>query len=597
MQLRPYQIDAIKALNSAADGNRSSLLCLPTGGGKTLTALTFLYERWLKNKSGIVYWVAHRQELLNQASDTMNSIDPKIPIKWWDAITKPKDLEDGTLLLTMVQSTRTFNTNGVSKRILVIDEAHREAAKSYRELEEKLKPDYKFGLTATPYRLDSKALGFDEVAYRTTLLDLATGTPQYLAKPNYIRVNTELDFESLEVNESGDFTPATLKKLSSKERISFVARHFHKNQKYYGKTLIFWPDIDGSKQLVDRINNLCMNPMGHIATHIDADTGRIDRDLALKSIKDGKLQVVSNVLLFTEGIDIGAVNTIFMCRPTLSESLWLQCVGRGSRLHPGKTTFNIVDFVDNIEKYRLTAEELSVNLLGAPKDPKAQKLKLELENIQTILTAASKSEIENTNVKSMLKEAKASKCDLIGSIIINKADVETIYPLFHQDYKYLIALQSWLYEKIQTRDHKQIYPSIISSFTRIGYNSSFIPARWNKMVWGMVSCLAKGTGLFPNLCKSTSMKVKFYLPKPSIAPDLTLIDTSEPLTTKQVLDALDDIRVSKSVSPSILCYKYHAHYNIVLRKVESKGHIYNKTTVQSYLRTTLNNRNIYVHYE
>jgi superfamily II DNA or RNA helicase len=462
------------------------LLCLPTGAGKTFTAVRFLKESSIDKHSHIFYWTAHLRELLQQAEETVRSVfGEEYPIVYWDAKNKPdiSKLEPGTFVLTQIQSTRTFENTSSYASILIVDETHREAAKSYRDFEEKLNPNWKIGLTATPYRLDKKDLDYDKIAAQETLLSLAA--QGWLATPKYVKVSTDRNYE---LHIQGDFTKAALEQLGSDLcRAELIAKHYHDNQKQYQKAIVFCPSIESSEKIAKELIK-----KGVKAASLSGKDDRVYRDAVINDFKNGKLDVLTNVQLFTEGFDSKDIRTVILARPTLSKSLWLQAVGRGARVSPplvppASDHFYVVDFVDNVKMYPLVAEQFSVELLNAPKS-EAQLKREEEEEALEKLEEKAESKQERDMVSKLAKKGRV--LDIIGYMRVTNLPKSKkngkrewrSYPIFKQE---LPIFRSML-KHIETRIGKEeLYTFIHSSYERGGNQTNLTKTSWIDLSWSM----------------------------------------------------------------------------------------------------------------
>lgn len=478
MKLRQYQTDAIKALDKEVSANRSSLLCLPTGAGKTFSAAKFIYDKWIKNAVYPVFWTAHLGELLTQAEETFKKIDPKINILHWNAKSKPdiKDIKPGTIVFCSIQATRSFYWSG-EKAVLIIDEAHREAAKSYREFEKKLTPVHKIGLTATPSRFDKKTLGFDSVAYSTTLMKLANDG--FLSKPKYVRVATKLKFDM--ATNASDFTKASLADLGkSLARIDIIAQEYIDNSDKYGQTLIFMPSRKSAKELT-----ALLKKKGVDAESLDGEDDKLHRKLTVQDFNKGNLQVLVNVQLFTEGFDAPETRSIFMARPTLSNVLWSQAAGRGARKTKTKDFFYFVDFIDDVTKYPLLAESWSCELLGAPETERMKKEKENEKATEEALEKVDKPEEEKL-IKNLSKEAKVQ--DLVAVCTVTswyrKKLVTKSYPIFKEDYVVFKSFSSLVATKY--KNAREEVPSLLwTSYERGGHKTALSRKDWHAFAWSL----------------------------------------------------------------------------------------------------------------
>lgn len=344
MQPRPYQAEALKALTRAFDKHESAILALPTGSGKTFVAARWLIEHILKRGRRVV-WLAHRRELLDQAYRAFTtlsaSMDPRPRVTWY-ASGRGFD-PTGDVVVASVSSARDIPT--IAPAIAVVDEAHHEPAATYQHVLERLGAEKKLGLTATPARLDERPLNFETIAFQRTLMDLVR--EGWLARPRAVVPKTQLEFNV--ESRAGDVARESLGSLDTPERNAFIVEHWQQKRAEYGKTLVFALNRAHARGLADLFTELRPAPRVGVVL---GETAARDRDERIEAFRDGELDVLINVEVFTEGFDCPDVRTILLTRPTLSPTLYLQMVGRGTRIAPGKSSFFLVDFEDQLGEFQ-----------------------------------------------------------------------------------------------------------------------------------------------------------------------------------------------------------------------------------------------------
>jgi superfamily II DNA or RNA helicase len=342
---RPYQSAALHALTKALAQHTDVLLALPTGSGKTFVAVKWLSDNVIRH-GGRVVWVAHRHELLEQTYLTFVRILPAHEfnsITWWTG-SKPKN-PNGKVLLVSVAATQSFPM--MDADVLVIDEAHHEPAATYQRLRERIRYKKQIGLTATPERLDAKALGYECIAYQCTFFSLVE--EGWLAKPMPVLPKTGLAFELEERME--DFTEESLAQLDNEQRNRFIVEHWQQNRLHYSKTLVFSVNQRHARRLVQLFEAIC--PDVCVDYIVSGESSPAERERKVQDFREGHIQILVNCRIFTEGFDVPDVKTIFLTRPTLSATLYLQMVGRGTRVTPTKSDFYLVDFQDNLGRFQV----------------------------------------------------------------------------------------------------------------------------------------------------------------------------------------------------------------------------------------------------
>jgi superfamily II DNA or RNA helicase len=342
--VRPYQSEALSALTEALHTYDRVVLALPTGSGKTYVAAKWICDHLLRQHKKVI-WIAHRIELLDQAYITFVKLLPAErihDITWW--VGGRAKNHHGKLVLVSIMAARDFPP--VDADLVVIDEAHHEPAQSYRRFQQTITCSKHLGLTATPKRLDARPLGYDAIAYQKTFMSLVS--EGWLARPKPVIPQTRLTFE-LDVRMD-DFSEESLASLDTDTRNTFIANHWAQWRHKYGKTLPFAINKDHARHLYERF--AALSPSPRIRYTVSGEGSRADRERAIQQFRHGDLDVLINCKIFTEGFDCPDVNTIFITRPTLSATLYMQMVGRGTRVTPTKKSFYIVDFEDNLGKFQ-----------------------------------------------------------------------------------------------------------------------------------------------------------------------------------------------------------------------------------------------------
>jgi superfamily II DNA or RNA helicase len=378
--LRPYQVQALARLTDERDrlgAQGSTVLALPTGSGKTLTAVAWIKQEYLDKGKRVLWWV-HRIELFRQAQECFAFVSPETEVTTWTTDTKDSS---GQVVLAMILSSR--NLMGTFD-LVVEDEAHHRSMPTYTRKENEIEWDFLLGLTATPTRLDGSDLRFDSVAAQQSLLDLVV--EGFLAKPVYVQVQTK-QRHKMRIT-AGDFSGKSLKQLDNNVRNHMVADIWADSYRQWGKTLVFCCGIEHAENietlLRSKAEDLELDPDMVVCVHSKiTDSQRAER---IQRFLSGEARVLLNVGIFTEGFDCPDIKTVMMARPTASETLYCQMVGRGARITEDKNAFYVVDFVDELGNYSLLARQWAIDLLGA-EDLIEEDEEKEQERIEGIMRA------------------------------------------------------------------------------------------------------------------------------------------------------------------------------------------------------------------
>lgn len=315
--LRDYQQechDLIETLNPGA-----YLIQMATGLGKTATFTT------LKRK-GRVLVLAHREELVTQ------------PIKYYDCpvgIEMANHKSNGEdVVIASVQSIihRLDKFKPDDFDMIITDEAHHAAAKSYRKIYEYFRPRLHLGFTATPNRGDNVRLDdiYQDIIFERDIKWAIQN--KYLTDIYCMRVNIGYDISKV-ARRMGDFAPGELEEAMNQDVLNnAIAEAYKKYAK--GQTLIFACSVDHAEAIAEKIPG---------AVAVTAKTK--NRDELIKKFTNREIPVLVNCMIFTEGTDMPLVETVMIARPTSNSSLYTQMVGRGLRLYPGKEKLTLIDLV------------------------------------------------------------------------------------------------------------------------------------------------------------------------------------------------------------------------------------------------------------
>lgn len=358
--LRPYQVEGIQRIRAAMlAGHRRILAVAPTGAGKTVLSAEMI--RLAVSRGHFVAFLAHRQELINQTSAKLDHIG--IP----HGIIQGNHPRWAPHLPVQVASVPTVARRQMRfpRGLIFIDECHRASARSYREILARSPESYVIGLTATPVRTDGK--GLDDVF--ETLIEIATPAELieqgYLLRPRlFAPENPDLTGVAIKRN---DFDPHELAvRMDKPKLIGNVIEHWSKLARGR-RTVLFATSIAHSEHLVAAFEGA-----GARAAHLDATTPADRRADILRRLADGELDVISNVGILTEGWDLPRLGAAILARPTASEALYLQMVGRVMRPDPEKPDAVVIDHAGNIYRHGFPWDLREWSLAGKASKEKSE---------------------------------------------------------------------------------------------------------------------------------------------------------------------------------------------------------------------------------
>ncbi|WP_100917450.1 DEAD/DEAH box helicase family protein [Candidatus Thiodictyon syntrophicum] len=333
------QREALAALAATRDaGYRRGLVVMATGLGKTYLAA---FDSASMHASSVLF-VAHREEILLQAEGSFQRVHPRRRVGRYTGEQKDADVD---LLFASVQ------TLGQVRHLerfeperfeyIVVDEFHHASAPIYRQLLQHFRPRFLLGLTATPERTDQSdilSLCDDNLVYTRHLFD---GIELGLLCPfHYYGIYDEtVNYQEIPWR-NGRFDPESLSnKLATLGRARHALTHWR--AKAQGRTLAFCVSKRHADFMAARFRR------EGIRAAAVYHGSPLDRSAALEQLDRGELQVICSVDLFNEGVDLPAIDTVLMLRPTESKVLFLQQLGRGLRQHPDKERLVVLDFIGN----------------------------------------------------------------------------------------------------------------------------------------------------------------------------------------------------------------------------------------------------------
>jgi len=332
------QCEALEALTvTRAAGNRAGLVVMATGLGKTWLAAFDVANSGAHR----ILFVAHRDEILKQALATFRRILPDATLGFY---TGDERVPNAQVLFASIQTLgradhlRQFAR--ASFDYIVMDEFHHAAAPTYRRLIEYFEPGFMLGLTATPERTDGgDLLGLcnENLVYRC---DVPRGIELELLSPySYLGVPDEVDYAKIPWRNSRFDEAALTDHVATQTRALNVLEQW---QKHAGDRTI---GFCVSQRHADFMRDF-FKARGVACAAVHAGLNSEPRSLSLEALASGDLKVVFAVDMFNEGVDVPAIDTVMMLRPTESQVIWLQQFGRGLRKRPGKT-LKVIDYIGN----------------------------------------------------------------------------------------------------------------------------------------------------------------------------------------------------------------------------------------------------------
>lgn len=355
IQLRPYQNEAIQAvLDYWQTGGGNPLVDLATGTGKSLVIAKLTQDLLATFPSMRVLMLVHVRELVEQNFTALLKLWPDAPIGLYSAGLGKRDSHH-RITFASIQSVYKKASALGRRDLILIDEAHLVPTSGngmYRKLLDDLRsttPDLRVaGFTATPYRLDSGRLDdggdrlFDKTVYS---YGIGEGIADGYLSPLISKASaTEIDVSNVQ-RRGGEFVAGSLETAADKITVEAVNEmvRFGKNRRSW---LVFCSGVGNAQRTRDAIR-----AHGISCEMVSGETPSGDRDRIIRAYKAGQIRCLTNAQVLTTGFDAPQIDLVAMLRPTLSTSLFVQIVGRGTRLAQGKDNCLVLDFAGNVRRH------------------------------------------------------------------------------------------------------------------------------------------------------------------------------------------------------------------------------------------------------
>jgi superfamily II DNA or RNA helicase/HKD family nuclease len=348
-QPKPHQARVLADLAAERRcGHRRNLVVAATGTGKTWIAAFDFQRLTAENGPLRLLFVAHRKEILTQSQQVFRDVlgDPA----FGELLVDGERPQQGDHVFASIQSLARAQLRALPRDrydVVIVDELHHAAADSYQELLDHLCPRWLVGLTATPERADGRSVlhWFDQrFAAELRLSDaLAAGL---LCPFHYFGVADGTEAEH--AWKRGRVHLAELERVFTADdmqarRVLDAVRRYTNASRM--RALGFCVGV-GHALLMAR----AFTEAGLPAVAVHAGTSDAERREALTKLRQGALRAVFTVDLFNEGVDVPSADTVLFLRPTESEAVFLQQLGRGLRKHPGKEVLTVLDFVGRLHR-------------------------------------------------------------------------------------------------------------------------------------------------------------------------------------------------------------------------------------------------------
>jgi superfamily II DNA or RNA helicase len=354
--LWPHQQGAIRSAVDAVGRQKSGLWAMPTGTGKTVAFSRFAWEMGFDRTLVMV----HRDELVQQTLKTFGWVWPGAS---QGVIQGELDQWNRNVVVASVQSLHSRRLPRYDPSLydlVIVDEAHHAAANSWGNVLDHFDAKFVLGVTATPERFDGRGLDHifgDEPLYVYPLRQAIED--ERLVRIIQYGIKTYVNLDKVKV-QRGDFQTGELSAaVNTPERNKIIVDAYL--EKARGRrAAAFCVDLQHVYDLAETFDGA-----GVSVSFVDGNMPKDERRARLAAFRAGRFDVMVNCEVLTEGFDDPGLSCILGCRPTKSRGLLTQMIGRGLRLHEGKSNCMILDFSDNCHRHKLASV---FSLLGARGD-------------------------------------------------------------------------------------------------------------------------------------------------------------------------------------------------------------------------------------
>jgi superfamily II DNA or RNA helicase len=343
-ELRDYQSEVIENIyRSLKRGKRSIMVQSPPRSGKTVIMAEI--ARRATEKGNRVLFIVHRKEIVDQVIATFEQQEVNMKL----------------CTIGMVQTISRRVDKLKYPQIIMVDEAHHILANTYLKIIKSFPKAVKLMFTGTPYRMSGE--GFQSVCddlilgkQVSWLIENKRLSPCDYYAPKVIN-------DKLLRIKNGEFSKQSIEDSLSRKIYGDAVKNYCKIANNTN-AIAYCYSVESAKKLADEFNS-----QGIKAIEVDGTTPTDERNHIINQFKNGEIKVLTNVELFTEGLDLPGVDTVIQLRPTKSLSLFLQFSMRSMNYRKGKRAI-IIDHVGNVERFGLPVDDREWSLKGKKRKSK-----------------------------------------------------------------------------------------------------------------------------------------------------------------------------------------------------------------------------------
>ncbi len=340
--LRPYQIELIeKARDAYRNGARAPCIVLPCGGGKSVIVAEM--AKSATKKGNQVLFLVHRRELVEQIKRTF---------EWWGVDMNRCDV-------MMVQTASRRISRLPAPDLIITDENHHSKASTYRKVYDAFPNAKRIGVTATPIRLDGSGLGDVNDALVVGVSSKWLIEHQYLAPYDYYAPSIA-DLTGIKIRHS-EYETKSVEKAMLKTAVFGDAIKYYRQLASGKQAICYCVSVNHSIAMAEEFSSA-----GIIAEHIDGTAPKADRERIIDDFRKGKIKILCNVDLISEGFDVPDCECAILLRPTKSLTLYIQQSMRCMRYKKGKRAV-IIDHAGNYARFGMPDADRKWSLDGRKK--------------------------------------------------------------------------------------------------------------------------------------------------------------------------------------------------------------------------------------
>lgn len=397
--LHSYQERAVDAAWRALEEEGRALIFLATGLGKTVVAGRVVTRALDQNPSARILVVAHVTDLVEQLERAMwRDIPKSVPTRLLHGESKPDALPGVTF--AVLPTAANYVASGYRPDLIIVDEAHHvgETGHYARLLESS--DARRMGVTATPWRGDRFEIEqtFGEPVVRVSISDgMRLG---YLAEVNYRLFTDNIDWDFVKSHSERGYSIRDLnKRLFIPERDEAVRDRLREvwDRTPSPRAIVFCQTIQHAEEMARVLGRV---PGWGATAAVHNDMGKGERRERILGFRSGTIPIITSVDLLNEGVDVPDVNILCFARVTHSRRIFVQQLGRGLRLRPGKTHVEVLDFVSDL---RRLAEVLEMREQVSESD------------IESVSVPRNQFMFEDARIESLLEQWIADVGDLAGA--------------------------------------------------------------------------------------------------------------------------------------------------------------------------------------